>query len=174
MIFLISSELPQQGKDTFAEYMQKNYKTSRIAIADTLKEICLQGGWDSSKEGKGRQLLIDVGLAFRKYEEDIWVNSAIKKMRKEIKDGYSVCVTDCRFLNEINKIKNSFTRTPIVHIGITSDELGDRSRKNDDSQKDFKEMIFDYNIKTTADKNHLYKEIENILKSEREKIRGGL
>lgn len=174
MIFLISSELPQQGKDTFAEYMQKNYKTSRIAIADTLKEICIQGGWDSSKEGKGRQLLIDVGLSFRKYDENIWVNSVIKKMRKEIKDGYSVCVTDCRFLNEVNKIKESFTRTPIVHIGITSDELGDRSRKDDDSQKDFKEMIFDYNIKTTADKNHLYKEIENILKSEREKIRGGL
>lgn len=26
MIFLISSELPQQGKDTFAEYMQKIIK----------------------------------------------------------------------------------------------------------------------------------------------------
>ena len=50
-------------------------------------------------------------------------------MRKAIKDGYSVCVTDCRFINEVNAIKDSFTRTPIVHIGITSDELGDKSRK---------------------------------------------
>lgn len=166
MIIVMSSRLPQQGKDTAVEYLAKEYGTIRVAFADKLKKICFDGGWNGDKDEKGRQLLIDVGLAFRKYDHDTWIKLVIKDIKKLIKEGYAVAISDCRFLNEINLIRKEFTRTKIVHIGIDSDEIGDIRYKNEDSQKDFSKMKFDYEIKTTSNKNELYKNLDKIILQE--------
>ena len=102
-------------------------------------------------------------MTFRKYDENIWINNAISQTKKLIKEGHAVCITDCRFKNEIDILRASFTRTPMLHIGISSDELGDLSRKDDSSQKDFELMEFDYTIKTTKNLNDLYKQIDEIV-----------
>lgn len=163
MIIVISSRLPQQGKDTAVEYLRKQYGTVRVAFADKLKELCKAGGWNGEKDEAGRKLLIDIGTSFRKYNENTWVDLAICDIKKLIKEGHSVAISDCRFLNEIEHIKKEFTRTKVIHIGITSYELGDKSFEKDSSQVDFDNMKCDYYINTTYDKNHLYKSLDNII-----------
>lgn len=163
MIILFSSKLPQQGKDTAVSYLGKMYGVKRIAFADKLKDTATSLGWNGEKDEKGRQFLIDLGLAARKYEQNTWVNLAIKDVKDLIKNGYAVAISDVRFLNEVNKIHEAFTRTKIIHIGINSDTLGDKSRENNESQIDYEKMNFDYTINTTENVSHLYKEIDNIL-----------
>lgn len=169
IIIAFSSRLPQQGKDTAVEYLRKQYNFKRIAFADKLKELCEAGGWNGIKDEKGRGLLIDVGMAFRKYNENTWVDLAIKDAKKIIKEGYPVAISDCRFLNEVKHLKEEFTRTKVIHIGITSNEIGDDSVENDSSQIDFHSMKCDYYICTTKNKDDLYRALDTII----EKINKG-
>lgn len=165
IIFVLSSRLPQQGKDTAVEYLRKQYNFRRIAFADKIKEVCYNCGWDGKKDDKGRELLINVGMSFRKYNPNIWVDLAIKDAKATIKEGYPVAISDCRFTNEIEHLRKEFTRTRVIHIGLTSYELGDASVKNDESQIEFDDMKCDYYICTTSDKNKLYKELDKIVES---------
>lgn len=163
MIIMLSSRLPQQGKDTACDYIIKQYGGKRVSFADSLKNIASMIGWDGQKNEKGRQLLIDLGMIARKYDDSVWIKLAIEKIRTYVKEGYTVIITDARFINEVKNIKSFFTRTNIIHIGISSDIIGDKSRENDESQIDFDKMIFDYEITTDTNKNNLYKQIDEII-----------
>ena len=59
----------------------------------------------------GREYLQIMGTeGIRTVDEDIWLKSAVRKMREHLATGVTdIFITDCRFINEVNYIIKEFT-----------------------------------------------------------------
>jgi hypothetical protein len=121
------------GKDTVADYLQNFHEFRRESFASTLKDaVASIFGWDRTLlEGRTAQARewreqVDVWwaerlamptltprwvlqywgteVARRSFHDDIWIASLENKIRNS-KDN--IVISDCRFPNEINAIKNA-------------------------------------------------------------------
>jgi hypothetical protein len=121
------------GKDTVANYLTTFHGFKRISFAGTLKDACsavfgwdremLEGTTTSSREWREqvdpwwserlnipeltpRWVLQQWGTEVCRngFHNDIWVASVENQLRKT-KDN--IVITDCRFANEVNAIKNA-------------------------------------------------------------------
>jgi len=121
------------GKDTVANYLTTFHGYKRISFAGTLKDACsavfgwdremLEGTTTSSREWREqvdpwwserlnipeltpRWVLQQWGTEVCRngFHNDIWVASVENQLRKT-KDN--IVITDCRFANEVNAIKNA-------------------------------------------------------------------
>lgn len=131
------------GKDTIADYLTTFHGYKRISFAGTLKDACAAVfGWDrdmlegttkSSREWREqvdpwwskrlnmpdltpRWVLQQWGTEVCRegFHNDIWVASVENQLRKA-KDN--IVITDCRFDNEVNAIKNAGGITMRVERG---------------------------------------------------------
>lgn len=94
----------QSGKDEVAKCLVEEYGFRRVAFADPLKAVATSIGWNGRKDEEGRKLLQDLGVAVREHlDPNTWLNRALREIGNA---GSSVVVTDCRFLNEIEAIRN--------------------------------------------------------------------
>ena len=119
------------GKDTIGNYLIDNYNFEKIAYAGALKDaICCIFGWDrtmmegSTEESRKwreevdpywgfspREMMQKIGTdLFRKQiKDDIWIKSLKLKLEKMTQGPFkmknNVVITDCRFKNEIDVIK---------------------------------------------------------------------
>lgn len=114
-IFLLSGKA-ESGKDSFY-FLATKYSEepiSRVAFADEVKNVARIMGWNGEKDENGRSGLIMVGDGARTYfDSDIWIKKAIESLEK-LEYIYNtkerdippiVCVTDCRYPNEVSKVK---------------------------------------------------------------------
>lgn len=112
----------QHGKDTAARFMRDalfgECKVLTVHYADLLKYICSQFfGWDGRKDCEGRTLLQYVGTDIvRKKRPDFWADfvSDILTMFNGFWDY--VLIPDCRFPNEIERMKECGFDVTHVHI----------------------------------------------------------
>lgn len=121
------------GKDTIADYLVENYSFTRDSFAGTLKDaVSVIFGWDRelvegrTKEAREWREQVDPWWADRlempsltprlvlqlwgtevgrqAFHTDIWIASLENKLRKS---AGNVVITDCRFPNEVQAIKNA-------------------------------------------------------------------
>jgi hypothetical protein len=121
------------GKDTIADYLTTNHGFRRLSFAESLKDAVssvfgwprdmLEGTTKSSREWREqvdpwwserlgipdltpRQVLQQWGteVCRQGYHQDIWVASVENKLRTAKDD---IVITDCRFANEVNAIKQA-------------------------------------------------------------------
>jgi len=123
--------LKGSGKDTIGNYLIENYNFEKLAYAGALKDaICCIFGWDRTMmegateesrkwreeedpywEFSPREMMQRIGTdLFRKQiKDDIWIKSLKLKLEKmtqgPFKTTKNVVITDCRFKNEIDVIK---------------------------------------------------------------------
>jgi hypothetical protein len=120
----------RSGKDTSGDYLCKKYGFVRVAFADALKEACIQIFGFSHEQVYGndlkevvdqywghspREILQKVGTElFRdrlpeicpNIHNDIWIRSVERKINNLRQQGVTrFVVTDCRFDNELDFIK---------------------------------------------------------------------
>lgn len=113
----------QHGKDSFASLLAASLvdycgKTVRIFhYADLLKHICrTYFDWNGEKDEVGRTLLQRVGTdVIRSQEPDYWVDEVIHLLRLFPNEWDYVIIPDCRFPNEVDKVKEYFES---VHIRV--------------------------------------------------------
>ena len=143
--------LISSGKDTAADYLIRFHGFKKLSYAGTLKD-CVSAifGWDremlegttqSSREWREevdewwakrlnmphltpRWVLQYWGteVGRRSFHNDIWVASVENQLRK-IEDD--VVITDCRFKNEVDAIKNAGGTTVRVERGVQPDWISD-------------------------------------------------
>jgi len=148
--------LKGSGKDTIGNYLIENYNFEKIAYAGALKDaICCIFGWDrnmmegATEESRKwreeidpywgfspREMMQRIGTdLFRKQiKDDVWVKSLKLKLEKMTQDPFkmttNVVITDCRFKNEIDVIKEKggiiilVEREPPSWINIIEDYKG--------------------------------------------------
>lgn len=130
------------GKDTIADYLVTHHGFKRVSFAASLKDaVAAVFGWDrellegttkSSREWReevdewwsnrlGREITPRWVLQYwgtevcrNGFHQDIWVASVENKLR-QAKDN--IVITDCRFENEVNAIKNAGGITMRVERG---------------------------------------------------------
>lgn len=102
----------RSGKDTLAEFLythleSKGYRVKIMHFADLLKYICTEFlGWNGLKDDKGRAMLQSVGTdIIRSKNKDFWVDFLANIVTFFHKEWDYVIIPDCRFLNEINFLK---------------------------------------------------------------------
>lgn len=102
----------RHGKDTAANYLKKKLieKGNKVLIvhyADLLKYICKNiFNWDGKKNEDGRRLLQYIGTdVIRKQNPDYWVDFVISILSMFNKKWDCVLIPDCRFPNEVEKLR---------------------------------------------------------------------
>lgn len=120
------------GKTTVAhmlyqEATKRGYNSTVVSFAGGVKAIARMMGWTGLKDERGRKLLIDIGMAGRAYNEDIWAHQMLN-VKLPLMDNYPfdfVFVDDWRFKNELDFISQyaSFTTIPILIMPRSGLEL---------------------------------------------------
>lgn len=107
MILVGLSGKQRVGKDTIAAYLQLKYSFVRLANADYLKEVSKGVGWDGRKDSRGRRLLQRLGVIVRDYDKNFWVRKVVDQVQglKKQDEGVHIVVTDIRFVNEADAIR---------------------------------------------------------------------
>lgn len=102
----------QSGKDSIAKIMDerltKNGKSVLVIhYADLVKYICSSiFGWDGVKDDYGRSLLQRIGTdVVRKKNPNYWVDFVIEILTFFPNEWDVVLIPDCRFPNEIARLK---------------------------------------------------------------------
>jgi len=114
----------QSGKDTVAKILVENYKFTRVAFADTIRNYLYEmnpmydsivgeplfvkakvdrDGWEEAKKSPQiRRLLQNAGVGARKiFGDDFWITEVLKNI--DLSDD--IVITDVRFENEADSIK---------------------------------------------------------------------
>lgn len=114
------------GKDTSAELISRRLhgEGKRVLIthyADLLKFMCKQlFDWNGQKDERGRHILQHVGTdVIRKQYPDFWVDFIIQELRLFPDQWDYVIIPDCRFPNELTRLKEAGFH--VVHIRIERD-----------------------------------------------------
>lgn len=123
----------RHGKDTVADHLVKNYMFARTGFSYPLKRLCCeQYGWDFAKLNDGsnykdeqdpnlpdgwtrRKVLCHVGTECFRYIDPLhWVKKtvqAVARLTDSRRDPFlrrNVVVTDVRFPNEVDALRNNF------------------------------------------------------------------
>ncbi len=161
----------RSGKDTSAKILRQIFwgYGKRVLIthyADLLKFICEKFlGSDGAKDENGRHLLQYVGTdVVRKQEPDFWVNFIIEVLKFFPDQWDYVLIPDCRFANEIEKLREAGFDT--VHIRIERDSFDNglsEEQKNHISETSLDNEDADYIIHNTGTVADLYKELYSIV-----------
>ena len=170
------------GKDTIANYMIENLGYTKIAFADILKDIVsvifswdrhlLEGDtkesrqfreskdvWWSKKLDKEitpRLMLQQIGTElFRNhFDKNIWIYAIERKIARYSK----VVITDIRFLNEHQLIKN------LNGIIIKVIRNIDNKIPSHSSENNFNDFSFDFQIHNNHTIEDLHNQVMNLLK----------
>lgn len=144
------------GKDELARLMKdilvrNKHEVLVIHCADLLKYICFAYfGWDGLKDELGRALLQYVGTdVVRKKQENFWVDFIISFLHIFDKEWDYVIIPDCRYPNEIDRLKdNGYDVSAVrVHRGTGLD--GQAGLHSSETSMD--NYHFDYEINNEGD-----------------------
>lgn len=197
------------GKDTAADYLCTFHGFKRMSFAGTLKDaVAAVFGWDrellegSTKASREWREQVDEWWANRLgipdltpryilqqwgtevcrkgFHNDIWVASVEYRLRN-ITDN--VVITDCRFPNELNAIKNAGGVTMRTHRGLapgwceyaevlnTTDDIGTKTyclvqmEKSNVHASEYSSvgLKYDYNLDNNGTIDSLHQQIESII-----------
>lgn len=155
-VILISAKA-QHGKDTSALILKEIYEAEnkRVLIthyADLLKYICRTFfNWNGEKDDYGRTLLQQVGTnTVGAQQPDFWVDFIISILNL-FKDSWDVVIIpDCRFVNEVEKMRAHFDTTLIRVIRPDFDNGLSEIQKQHPSETALDNFDFDHIIYNTG------------------------
>jgi hypothetical protein len=193
------------GKDTAADYLVNFHEFKRESFASSLKDaVSIIFGWDReliegrTKESREWREQPDAWWSARLgttitpryvlqywgtevirqgFHDDMWIASLENKLRNSKND---VVITDCRFPNEIAKLKNQDAKIVWIKRGIIPHwyNIAARANKGDltaaewlkqesihSSESSWAGTSFDYVIENNSSIEKLYSQLKNLVQS---------
>lgn len=155
-VILISAKA-QHGKDTSALILKDLYEAENKKVlithyADLLKYICKTFfDWNGKKDDPGRSLLQQVGTNIVGAKQpDFWVDFIISVLNLFKGSWDIVIIPDCRFVNEVEKMKNHFDTTLIRVVRPDFDNGLSDEQKQHPSETTLDDYAFDYIVQNTG------------------------
>ena len=171
------------GKDTIADYLVSEYGFIKLSFADALKEMCKvlfnfndEQLYGSEKESiddfwgiKPRDAFTYFGTDIMRKQlnnlipninENFWIKCLEKKMvnLKKNNENIKIVIADVRFENEVNFIKSY--NGLIIRVIRPDKILYDCH----ESEKNILDLSVDYEIMNNSTLNHLYQQVNKIIK----------
>ncbi len=173
------------GKDTIADYLCQNCGYVRIAYADPLKEVCrILFGFDDDQLYGKRKEEIDarwnvtprvlfqyigtdifrrqIGSVIPNLDDKFWVkclNETIK-MKLNNNPDLKFVVSDIRFQNEIDSLKNEFENVKIIRVNRPSININLSNEHESEMIENLNNI--DYEVINDSDVINLYSKIETL------------
>lgn len=168
----------RSGKDTIATYLVNKYNFIQESFAYPLKEYIgrqilgfndkqLYGSWKEIIDPEWgltpRQMLQLAGTdALRnKVHQNIWVVPVKRKIKKHIQEDKSVVVSDVRFINEIEMIKNLGGKVIRVDRQNPEQIVGFEKHSSEIELENYND--WDYIIDNNKTFQDLYKQIDQLI-----------
>ena len=166
---IIISGKASSGKSLVGNIIKKNINnTVLLAYADYLKMYAKNiAGWDGSEDTKPRELLQQLGVELIKTKIDD--NMLIKRIIEDIK-VYSyfydyIVITDARFPNEIESIKNEFDNVISIRVNRNIYSL-EKKYQNHSTETGMNEYNnYDYIINNNDDIKALELKVMEVVKN---------
>ncbi len=184
---ILLSGIKRCGKDTFANYLSKNYGYHHVKITNKLKD-CIKllfnlqdKDFEEKKEDinpnwnvSSRRLMQFIGTDIFQYKiqeliPDIGRNFWIKSLLNEelinnlvTKNDYKIVISDLRFLHEYNEFEK--LNIPFIHIRINNPNLKYK-KDNHISETELYQLSYNYEIKNDSTLDIFYSKISSLLKS---------
>lgn len=159
----------QHGKDFTAnilkEYLEQERNASVLIIhyADYLKYLCTKlYNWDGKKDEKGRHILQYIGTEkARTNRPNIWVN-VVHETLLAIGDDYdTVIIPDCRFPNEIERMREYKWEVIAIKINrLNFENTLTEEQRNHPSEVSLNNFNFDVYLDFETGEDNVIKAIE--------------
>lgn len=168
-IYILSGKA-QSGKNLTAkiikEYCQKNNKkTIILAYAKYLKEYAKNiTNWNGREQNKPREFLQQLGVEI---QNNIDKNMLINRIKEDIKvyEKYfdTIIISDARYINEIEEIKNNYKNTTTIRIEGKDNKLTEKQKQHITETALDNYNNYDYVIENKTTKQNLKKQINKIM-----------
>ncbi len=160
LVVILVSGKAGSGKDTFFDEVSTsniNANFHRFGFADYVKDIAIRIGWDGKKDERGITFLQELSYSARKYKDNIWTKRIIDfvEENKLLNSSFMevVVVTDCRYPDQINFIKDHYDNVysvridrPSLHDSLNYHQKLHPSEVSLDSYKSFDKRLQNENI----------------------------
>lgn len=99
----------RSGKDTIADYLVSKYGFVKVSFASTLYDIMYAVQSVLGEPNiKDTMLLQELGdLMQKRYNTDVFINLAMKKIATAVAQNKSIVVSDVRFYEEFNRLHDA-------------------------------------------------------------------
>lgn len=169
-IFVLSGKA-ESGKSVVASMIGDYYSLSGkrsviVAYASYLKEFAKEiTDWDGSEDTKPREFLQQVGVELIKNQinPSMLIDRVIDDIRVYSYFFDVIVVSDARFVDEINVVKNNFSNVTVIHIDgkVNSLTFEQRNHSTETGLDDYND--YDYVIENTGNLSDLKSSVESIL-----------
>ena len=159
-ILILISGKARHGKDTLAlgaaEYGFSNYSFAK-KLKETAREYLspedASKQWDDIKHRPDvRKLLQNVGATGRAYDRDIWIRRCEESIFSDGSD--LVTISDCRFPNEIERMKRTMGECGYSVFAVRVDRPGFDNGLSEEAKRDVSETAlddYDFDLRLTND-----------------------
>ncbi len=152
----------RSGKDTLGDYICENYSFTRLAFADSLKQVCkitfhleheqlhdqkLKETVDQRYGKTPRQIMQQIGMMMRReMGDDVWVNNLLTRLNN-VQSGLIV-ITDARFENEIEALRRAGAVVVRIVRGSSKEtaEIPGDMKSNHQSEVEHERIPSDYTV----------------------------
>jgi hypothetical protein len=182
------------GKSTLAGILCEQYDFVEYSFAKKLKDIVsILFDWDrrllvgdteesrtfrekkdeywSEKLGMTitpRLMLQNVGTSLRNsISDDIWINTVVQFSNKNVNNTNNVVISDCRYINELNYIRNNGGVLILMKRDVTNptNPINPTSTNNHESDKLQDDDFYDIIIDNNGDIDNLRRVIDGVIRS---------
>ena len=165
MIIILSGKA-EAGKNKVADIMKANLreKTIIISYAHYLKEYAKNIlNWDGNEKTKPRSFLQEMGDIVKAKDPNFLIERVIEDIFVYSKFFENIIISDARFRNEIETIKNKFNNVVTVRIDGKANHLTKKQQihNTETALDDYKD--FDYIIENKGTISDLEVEVKKLL-----------
>ena len=144
-VICVTGDRSGVGKSTAAKIFAEVLDGEIISLAEPIKVIAYQMGWDGEKDAKGRKLLQTLGTECGRnlISKDIWLNKWFKEVR-EAESDVVIC-DDVRFQNEYDFVSAN-TECVFFHIVTGKPSLLEKWWRNLSAHESEKGYVADSSV----------------------------
>lgn len=166
MNLIIISGKAGSGKSLVSDILKNKLKEKTICLAYAsylkmyAKEII---GWDGNEATKPRTFLQQIGDEVKEINPNFLINRIIEDIEVYKKYFNNIIISDARFVDEIETIKNKYDNVISIHVYGKENNLTEEEKKHNTENGLNNYNLYDYEINNDGDLSSLELKINNIL-----------
>ncbi|MBE6159863.1 MAG: hypothetical protein E7157_02325 [Lactobacillales bacterium] len=167
MKIIILSGKAESGKNRVASIIENNLKdkkTITISYASHLKEYAKNIlKWDGNENTKPRTFLQEIGDYVKKIDNKFLINRLLQDI--EVYKNYFdvIIVSDARFIEEINCIKEKYENVSVINIIGRENSLNNMEKNHITETALDNYNIYDFKIENKSSIEELEQKVKNII-----------